>query len=338
MRSIVPSSGQLARFLSLVPLLVIIAALFSGCDRSREVVHDLTEREANQILVFLGDRNIPAQKVMQLAAGAGGQGPTLYMVTVHVSLYQLALKELTEAGLPRPASRGKLDVFGEGGLVATEREEQIKYQATVEQELAAAIRGVDGVLDARIALSVPEEDPLNPDAEKKPKTASVYIKHQGVLDDPNSHLITKIKDYVSGAVDGLEFKNVTIFADRARFGGSSDLQGLRDEEKQFVVIWSMTVGKDSVSRFQLIFAGLIIGILVLSILLIVVLWKFLPVLSAAGGFGRLLSFSAITPDMLTHRGALAKKRSKKGGEEEEESTLKDIDEEEGMTEEGEEET
>lgn len=322
----VESKRQLFHWLRTLSLLILVLGCFTGCDRSKAVVHNLPEREANEIIDYLHRKNIQAQKIEQPSGGAGAQGPTLYMVTVHANVWHEALATLNAAGLPRRETRKLLDIFGEGGLVATEREEQIKYQAGLEQQIASTLLKIDGVLEADVALSVPEENPLNPEAEVKDKTASVYIKHQGVLDDPNSHLKTKIKQLVANAVDGLEFANVTVISDRARFVGdeAGDFFFQGDEADETVIVWSIAVAKRSLGRFQMLFATFIAGFLILVLIIALLLWKFLPVLSAAGGFSQLFRFSPIYPEQI----GVAKTAEKKEGEREvEESTLTSIDEE-----------
>lgn len=304
---------------------LLAVCCLTACDRSKDIVHNLQEREANEIIVYLNRRGIQAQKVQEVKGGGGAaQGPVLYMVTVHSSVWVEAMALLNAAGLPRRPTKGLLDIFGEGGLVATEREEQIKYQAGLEQQIAATLLKIDGVLEADVALSVPEENPLNPEAVVKDKTASVYIKHQGVLDDPNSHLKTKIKQLVASAVDGLEFENVSVISDRARFTGDPEGEILfgRDDEEETVLVWSITIAKSSLGRFQMIFAGLIVTILILGLLIVLLIWKFLPILAAAGGFSQLLRFSPIQPEQVKGVKSAAGKAGKEEG-----STLTNIEEE-----------
>ncbi len=57
----------------------------------------------------------------------------------------------------------------------------------------------------------------NPQAPAQRVTAAVYVKHQGIVDDPNSHLISKIKRLVAGSVTGLDINDVTVISDRSRF-------------------------------------------------------------------------------------------------------------------------
>lgn len=320
---------RLGRVLS---FLLILMLTLTSCDRSKAIVNDLDEREANEIVVYLARRGINSQKVVQEAkGGGGGQGGPLYKVTVHSSEWIRATELLNLAGLPRRRSTGLLDIFGQGGLVSTQREEQIKYIAGLEQQIAATLRKIDGVLEADVALSVPEENPLNPEAVVKDKTASVYIKHQGVLDDPNSHLKTKIKQLVASSVDGLKFENVTVIPDRARFGADPDTElgaSWGQGSQEFQVIWSIVVSRDTAPRFQLIFVSFILAITILGLLVVWILWKVFPVLIAAGGFGQLFHFKPISLKALLDKHApKPKKKPRDDDEDDEDSTLANIEDE-----------
>ena len=43
------------------------------------------------------------------------------------------------------------------------------------------------------------------------------MKHQGVLEDPNSHIEIKIKRLIAGSVSGLSYDDVAVISDRSRF-------------------------------------------------------------------------------------------------------------------------
>src|SRR5262249_43137820 len=151
-----------------------------------------------------------------------------------------AMALLSQQGLPRKRSESILKIFADSGLVPSEMQQQIKYQAALAEQIANTIRKIDGVLDADVQISFPKEDVLNPAANKQKITASVWVKHNGILDDPNSHLTTKIKRLVAASVPGLDFDNVTVIPDRARFGETSTgvISG-GEEERKWVSIWSI---------------------------------------------------------------------------------------------------
>ncbi len=207
---------------------------------------------------------------------------------------------LNQSGLPRRKSQSLLGIFTGGGLVPSELQERIRYQAGLAEQIASTIRKIDGVLDAEVQISFPEEDPLNPGKTKGSITASVYVKHSGVLDDPNSHLITKIKRLVAASITGLDYDNVTVIADRARYGGGSSggETTVGEEPRQFVNVWTIVLAKDSLLRFRILFFSLLLFTLLLLLCLVWLAWKFHHILHKAGGVKALFHLKPLDIDSI----------------------------------------
>lgn len=280
--------------------LTILLFLFAfvGCSSDKVIVHGLDERDANDIIVFLDNKGIIATKVK--AAGGGGAADTTVLWDIQVSPDKAteAMALLNAAGLPRRAGQNLLNIFSKGGLVPSELEEKIRYEAGRAEQLASVIRKIDGVLDADVQLSFPEQDPLNPNASKDNVTASVYVKHTGVLDDPNTQLIPKIRRLVASSIQGLKFDNVTVIPDRARFADLSLRATLskNKEDMDWVRVWTLVIAKDSVRRFQLIFFGFLFLLLLLFILMAWIIWKTHMVLPSGTKLKDFLSFQPFYPE------------------------------------------
>jgi type III secretion protein J len=288
------------RSLLYIMLMCFCLPMVTGCSSSKTIVNSLDEKEANEIIVYLSTKNIDVIKVPAKASeGGGGGGVKIQLWDISVPDTQAleAMSYLNQVGLPRRRSQNLLGIFTGTGLVPSEMEQQIRYQAGLAEQIASIIRKIDGILDAEVQISFPKEDPLNPSGEKKQKiTASVYVKHNGVLDDPNSHLVTKIKRLVAASIAGLDYDNVTVIGERARFSEYQPLTNAGaagEEEKQYVTVWSIILAKESLSRFRLIFFSFTILILVLAVILSWILWKIHPVLKAQGGFRELFHLKPI---------------------------------------------
>jgi type III secretion protein J len=282
-----------------VLLLCIAVPFFSSCGSQKTIVNGLDEKEANEIIVYLSGKNIDAVKTPTIEAGAGASKQSLWDIKVNSEQSTEAMSLLNQVGLPRRRGQNLLNIFSAGGLVPSEMQERIRYQAGLAEQIASTIRKIDGVLDAEVQISFPEDEPLNPTGEKKQKiTASVYVKHSGVLDDPNSHLITKIKRLVAASITGLDYDNVTVIGDLSRYSGlpmAGDLQTLRsDVEKQLVSVWTIVLAKDSILRFRIIFFSFMIAILLLLLSLIWLAWKTYPLLREHGGLKELFHIHPIS--------------------------------------------
>lgn len=285
-------------YLSYVLLLCIFLPLLTSCESRKTIVNSLDEKEANEIIVYLSTKGIDVTKVPAKEGGGGGGGGSkiqLWDISVPIDQSLEAMSYLNQVGLPRRRSQNLLNIFTGTGLVPSEMEQKIRYRAGLAEQIASIIRKIDGILDADVQISFPEEDPLNP-AEKKQKiTASVYVKHNGVLDDPNSHLVTKIKRLVAASVAGLDYDNVTVIGERAGFSELAPLgiSSGNEEERQYVSVWSIIIAKDSVTRFRIIFFSFTLLILLMALILTWIFWKIYPLLKKHGGTKQLFTLHPI---------------------------------------------
>ncbi|MBI2742731.1 MAG: type III secretion inner membrane ring lipoprotein SctJ [Chlamydiales bacterium] len=275
-------------------LLCAVFILLAACEANMVIVNDVEEREANEIIVFLASKNISADKVPSPSAGpGGGTSAPLWSIAVEPGKSTEAMAFLNQNGLPRRKGTNLLDLFAKAGLMSSEREETIRYQAGLAEQIANTIRKIDGVIDADVQLSFPPAETGIPGAAAPKKvTASVYVKHQGVLDDPNSHLVTKIKRLVSGSVSGLDVNDVTVISDRSRLTDITLMpqsEELTPKSKEYVSIWSIVMSKNSAGRFRTLFFLLSVFTLLLGAGIGWMVWKFYPLLKKGRGLKELLN-------------------------------------------------
>jgi type III secretion protein J len=271
---------------SIFLILIGLAFTVVSCTTNTTIVYNIPEREANEIVVLLNSKGIPAVKVAAAAPATGGGATTEQTWNIAVPGSQItdALAILNHAGLPRLKGTTLLDLFGTQGLVPSDVQDKIRYQEGLSEQLATTIRKMDGIIDANVQITFPSED-----LPAQKITASVYVKHRGILDNPNSLAITKIKRLVSSAVPGLTTENVSVVTDRALISDITPQTTQQlEEERQYVSIWSVVVAKDSANRFRFIFYTFIIIIFLLACALAWLIWKFLPLIQRKGGFMFLL--------------------------------------------------
>lgn len=264
--------------------------LLTGCETNSIIVNDVHEREANEIVVFLASKNINAQKIASASANPGmGDTVPLYSISVEEGKATEAMAILNQNGLPRVQGTDLLTLFAKQGLMSSATEETIRYQAGLAQQIANTIRQIDGVIDATVQLSFPPTTTAAPapGTTQTPTkvTAAVFVKHQGILDDPNSHLVTKIKRLVAGSVNGLDLNDVTVISERSRF---TDItlgnrgEALSNQTKEYVSIWSIVMSKHSAAKFRLIFFTLTAISVLFAVIIGWMLWKFYPLLRNQG--------------------------------------------------------
>ncbi len=267
---------KIGLFLSLALMLVT----FTSCGKQQTILTNVDERDANQILVLLESKGIMAQKMMVKTSGAGTQSAdNLWDILVDSSRATEALAILNRIGLPRSPGITMLDIFPGQGMMKTDTEEEIRYNAGLNEQLATTLRKIDGVLDAEVQISFPKEDTFNPEAQKELPKASVFVKHDGILDNPNNLLFQKIRRYISGSIVDLRYEDVTVVTDRARFT-DINLRSLEPKSKatpwgnqDFVKIWSIVVSQDSSGSFRTILFLLCFFLLLVILALAWVAWK-----------------------------------------------------------------
>lgn len=267
---------------SLLFSLAIIGIILTGCEKQQAIVNQVDEREANEIIVFLASRGINATKVQAEATTTGAGPSNMWNISTPPDRMTEAMALLNENGLPRRVGTTLLELFSAEGMMTSDREELIRYQAGIAEELKNMIRMIDGVLDVNVQLAFPpEETTAMPGQKTQNVTASVFVKHQGAFDDPNNYLEMKIRRLVSGAVTALSYDDVTVVADRSRLTDLSlsargEIISAMPRQENQAEIWSIKMDKSSTARFRFIFFSLILLLLLFGGFIVLMIYRFYP--------------------------------------------------------------
>ena len=178
-----------------------IAAL-GGC-ASEEILHGLAEPQANEVLVALDEAGIDATKERDDGTDAG------WTVSVPASDAARAQRTLAERSLPRARPAGFADVFAKASMVPTPTEEHALYLHALGGELSRSVEAVDGVVEARVHLGLPQQDPLRPGERPRPR-AAVLVKCRAASCAGVRALEGGIRSLVAGAADGLDPDAVSV--------------------------------------------------------------------------------------------------------------------------------
>ncbi|MCH9621899.1 MAG: hypothetical protein S4CHLAM20_13300 [Chlamydiia bacterium] len=281
-------------------LFCLLAAIMFSCSGSNStILNNLNERNANIVVVFLESKGIKASKKLVSTTGAGAADSSAkFNIEVSSGRSVEAMALLNQNGLPQRQGSNLLELFAKSGFMSTDKEETIRYQSGLAQQITNTILLIDGVIDATVQLSFPETSEDTVETTKKVPTAAVFVKHQGIVDDPNSHLILKIKRLVSGSVQELSINDVTVVSDRSRFTDLSPMDSLKESQvaklDEQVKIWSITMNKNSTGKFRFFFFFLMTLLIVVAGFLGWIIWKVYPVIKAKGGFFKLFNLAPYT--------------------------------------------
>ena len=200
---------------------------------------DLGEQEANQALVALERAGVYANK--QPDAAHEGR----WQLEVTRSDAALAVTALTDESLPQAPNPGVLAALGQGSLVPSRTLEQAQWLAGTAGDLEASLRGVDGVLSARVHLAAPSRDVLAESARDRP-SASVLIRHRGATLPIAAGDVQRL---VAGAVPGLAPEAVGVI--------SASVPPKHQRDRALAQLGPITVAQTSLLPLKLVLAGAI---------------------------------------------------------------------------------
>ena len=174
-----------------------LCLLLAACG-SAELYTKLTEPQVNEMIAVLQSSGIEA--------GKESSGETGWTLTTAKGDFGRAVEVLRAQGYPREEFASQCSVFKKEGFVSSQTEEQARLNCAKSQELAQSISSIDGVLQARVHLALPEVKPMSNEVQLA--SASVFVKYR-----PGSNIdaqIGKIKALVTNSIKGMKYENVSV--------------------------------------------------------------------------------------------------------------------------------
>ena len=220
-----------------VLLVVALALAVSGC--AIDLQHNLTEQDANEIYVLLTKNGIPATKVLD----ASGNEPT-YVIRVGKADAAQAAELMRENSLPRPPARGFDEFRKNKGMIPTQTEERAMLLEAMGGEVSSALNKVDGVLESRAIINIPDNNDLTQSDKRSPTTASVFVKFRATGDGKAPVDEARIRAFVATALPDTKPENVSVLMTLAQPVNTEPM------ESRFQSILGMQIANQSVRTFQ----------------------------------------------------------------------------------------
>ena len=187
------SSGRLNLVRNASGIVLLLAvSLLAGCARA-PLYSDLTETQANDVQAALLAAGIDARK----AAIAKSKG---WSISVDREDIPRAMTLLNTFGLPRQPLRTLGEVFPKEGFVSSPLEERARYVFALSQEVEQTLMQLDGVVDARVHIAIPERSVLD---DKLPSASASIV----IIEQPGAGLETRETDIKAIVTDGIEGLN-----------------------------------------------------------------------------------------------------------------------------------
>jgi type III secretion protein J len=180
---------------------VFACLLLVGCGRI-DLYTNLSEQQANEVAAVLLAAEIDADKRVSESKA--------WAVRIVKSDLPRAMDVLESAGVPKMQSLSMAELFKKDGFISSPLEERARFISATATELQQTIGRMNGVLDARVHLAMPERDPLTD--QVVPASASVFVKYTQDVKFAENGGVGNVKALVRDAVEGLSVDRITVVA------------------------------------------------------------------------------------------------------------------------------
>lgn len=196
---------------------VMFLVLLSAC-REVELYQELSEQDANEMMVILSENKIEAIKKKEIR-----QNEISYSVLVKQDQLGDARALLVRNHLPRAKELGLPGVYKEKGLIPTPDEQKARYLLALKGEIINSLERIPEIVDVDVVLNVPEVDEFASPEEKERKrpTASAVVRAKPSLMGAAAVTENKIQQFVANAVEGLNPRDVSVILS---YIGGTDMQ------------------------------------------------------------------------------------------------------------------
>ncbi len=233
-----------------------LCLLLTGCGKE-EVFQVTDEATANAMVSVLISKGIPAEKKV-VSDG-------VWSIRVDEAEFPTAIDILDWYGLPEKKFPGIDDFYKKSGLVSTPGEEQARYMHTISQQLAETIVLINGVIDARVQVVLPENNPVSNTQE--PASASVFIKYRRMSSVEN--MIPEIKEMVANSVEGLTYQKVSVSTFPSVEWASLEVSDFQNR----VSFMGIEVYADSLTALKTLFFVQFCIIFLFALLCVYLIWR-----------------------------------------------------------------
>jgi type III secretion protein J len=282
-------------------IIVFSAFLLTACGKDT-LYQDLTERDANEILVVLYKNHIDASKLRVEKAQE-----VSYNVEVPHDEIQKARRILVDNNLPRSKQLGFSGICKEKGLIPTPEEEKCRKLLALKGEIINSLERVPGVVDADVVLNIPEVSEFSTETQssKKPTASAVLRVRKNAAGEEVTE--SRIQRFISNSVENLDPRDVSVIIsylespEEVLQGGPSSVvinQGGAPSAVKLATLAGLTLTLESVKRFKIyavVMLILLIGVsaaLILNVIKLTKLRQELKVSKVQGGVAQLQAGSS----------------------------------------------
>lgn len=180
-----------------MPALLLLVCL-AACQE--EILHDLSEREANRVVKHLSVARLDAKKVAQ------ADGRWTIAVARDAMVPALTYIDSQRVLADRESSMLK----SKGSMIPSREDQWFRYERSLASSIEESLAAIPGVLEARVHVNLPDEDPLFAAADQMGGTGSVLL----VVDSSFRTADVDVAALVAGAA-GISREGVRVLRSEA---------------------------------------------------------------------------------------------------------------------------
>lgn len=187
-------------------IFILFLSVFFACGRDQAIVHDLNERDANEIVVLLARNDIVARKVKEEK-----NQEVVWNIVVSPDDEMQARGTLVANNLPRIRHGGLEGICKDAGLILTPKTEKCREILAYKGEIINSLESIPGVVSADVVLNIPDEEEF-PDENTPPKHPTASVTIQYLQDAMVKTKLTEgnVQEFVANSVSGLDARDVTV--------------------------------------------------------------------------------------------------------------------------------
>ena len=155
--------------------------------------------QALEVQALLARQDIKVQRRVD------GTKSTLYLINYTQDEKDRALLAIVRSGIVD--QHIGLEIFDNGDFTSTKEDKRIRLMRAINGELARLIRKLDGVENAQVFISIPEQTFFANKQKVVTATVQVQMEPNTILDNMKVKTITNL---LLGAVQGLQAENISI--------------------------------------------------------------------------------------------------------------------------------
>lgn len=285
--------------LRLLTLLLLVLTL--GACQKTGLHHGLEEAEADEILVYLHEKGIDAEKKKEVS----GQDVSWTILVPKLDL-PIARRVLVEQNLPRKKELGLSGVYKEKSMISSAGEQHARFLLSLKGEIINSLEKIPEVVDADVVLNVPSESDfaLLEETRKRP-TASVVLRLKVIPGFETAITEGKIQRFVANAIPEMDPNDVVVVLTRAKSatetmlvpsagseGGDENGFAMSAPPPPLEEVAGLRMDPDSKSRFRIYVIFFLFLLVVLSMALIYNVIRLTRLKQAGGG----QALAALPPD------------------------------------------